>query len=178
MSMDPISYAYMGLSGFKAYEQYEAGKEAQAAYEGQAAEIERQTAYAQRMALEEQKQLTREGSAQQSQVRAAAGGSGLRVGGSVATLSQSIANQISRRKSLVAMQFNEQARQNAFTAGQYRKAGRQAKKSAGWQAVGSLLTGGLATYRHMDEKGLSLFGRGKSSTAGIGGYRTTGYGTF
>ena len=151
MGMDPISLGILGTSGFSAYQQYEAGREAQAEYEASAAEVGRQTAYQQRMALEEMKEIGREGQAAQSQARAAAGKSGLRVGGSVVTLSQAIAAKVERRKALVGMQFNEQARQSAFEIDRLRRTGRKAKKAGGIEAVGSLLTGGIALAKRKEK---------------------------
>jgi hypothetical protein len=143
MGMDPISIAMLAASGFQAYQSYEAGKESQAAYNESAAEISRQTAYQQRMALEEMKEVGREGRSAESQAVAAAGKSGLRVAGSVVTLTQAIAQKVERRKAMIGFQFNEEARRGAFQVDQYRKAGRAAKKAGGIEAFGSLLTGGL-----------------------------------
>jgi len=169
MGMDPISLGMVGLSGFKAYQQYEAGNEAKQVYYNQAGEIAQQTAYAQRMALEEMKDINREGGAAQSQAVAAAGKSGLRVAGSVQTLSQAISAKVERQKALVGMKFGEMARQNAFQIDQYRTTGRRMKKASQIEAFGSLLTGGMALAQRkelLDEKygkGTSLFftkGRG------------------
>lgn len=153
MGLDPISLAMMGTQTFKAYQQYEAGKEAKETYDAQAVEFERQTAYAQRMGLEEQKDLTRQGRSERSRARAAAGKSGVRVGGSVSTLTDSINRAVSRRKAMVGFQFDEKARRNTYQAGQYRKAGRTAKKAAGIEAVGSLLTGGAMVAKHQYDTG-------------------------
>ncbi|NIQ95645.1 MAG: hypothetical protein GWN87_16655 [Desulfuromonadales bacterium] len=110
----------------------------------QAREVETQTAYQQRMALEEMKELDREGRAAEGHVRAAAGGKGLRVGGSVATVQSRIRAKVARRKALMAFEFNEQARRSKFEAGRLRYAGGQARQAGEIGAFGSLLTGGLA----------------------------------
>ena len=156
MGFDPISMGMVGLSGFQAYQQYEAGKEAQAAYNEQAAEIGRQTAYQQRSALEEQKDLNREARSAESRVVAAAGKSGLAVGGSAVTLTQAIRAKVERRKAMIGMQFNEQARRGAFEADQLRKAGRRVKRAAGLEAANSLLTGGLMVAHRQQSLGKKL----------------------
>jgi len=165
MGLDPISGAMLGLSGFKAYQQYKAGGEAQEAYDAQADEIMRENAYAERMGLEQQHDLTVEGNEAVSQVRSAAGGKGIRVGGSVVTLTQSIRDKVARRKALVNADVQEGARRSGVVADKYRKAGRSAKKASGLQAFDSLLTGGLMAYNHLHGKGLSgrdmLFGNRK-----------------
>ena len=171
MGMDPISAGIIGLSALKADQQYEAGKEAKEAYEGQAAELGRQTAYQQRMALEEMKEVGREGRSAESSAVAAAGKSGLRVAGSVTTLTQAIAAKVERRKALIGMQFNEQARQSAFQIDQYRKAGRSAKKTASIEAAGSLLTGGLMLAQRKEDTGHWLF-RNKKKTGTAEGNAT------
>lgn len=157
MGMDPISWGMMGVSGFNAYQQYQAGNEAQQAYNESAAEVGRQTAYQQRMALEEMKELTREGRSAESSAVASAGKSGLRVNSAV-TLTQAIAAKVERRKALIGMQFNEQARRGAFQIDQYRKAGRSAKKASTIQAGSSLLTGGLALAQRKQELGTTWGG--------------------
>lgn len=161
MGFDPISFGRVATSGFSAYQQYQAGQEAKAEYEASAAEVGRQTAYQQRMALEEMKEINREGSSAQSSARAAAGKSGLRVAGSVATLSQAIAAKVERRKALVGFQFNEQARQSAFEVDRLRRAGRREAKAGSIRAVGSLLTGGLDLARRKEELGKD-YGKGTS----------------
>ena len=158
MGMDPISLGILGTSGFSASQQYEAGQEAQAEYEASAAEVGRQTAYQQRMALEEMKEIGREGSSAQSAARAAAGKSGLRVAGSVTTLSQAIARKVERRKALIGFQFGETARQSAYEIDQLRRAGRRAKKAGGIKAFESLLTGGLELARRKEELGTNWRG--------------------
>lgn len=166
MGMDPITLGILGVSGFNAFQQYKAGGEAQEAYDEQAAEINRQTAYQQRMALEEMKEVGREGRAAESQAIAAAGKSGLRVGGSVVTLAQSIQQKVERRKALIGMQFNEEARRAAFEAHRYRQMGRSAKKAAGFQAFGSLLTGGLNAWGYQSQLGDKLRNPGKMTNEG------------
>jgi len=148
----------LGVSGFNAYQKYEAGREAQDAYRQEAAELGRQTAYSQRKALEEQKELNREGRSAESRAVAAAGKSGLRVGGSVVTLTQAIAAKVERRKALIGFQFNEEARRSAFTAGQYLQAGKSARKAATIGAFGSLLTGGLTLAKRKEDMGWKTWG--------------------
>lgn len=178
MGMDPISIAMLAQSGFSAYQNYRAGDEAKQAYDEQAAEIGRQTAYGQRMALEEMKDLNDEGRARRGQIAAAAGKSGLRVAGSAATLSQAIAAKVERRKALVGFQANEMARQGAFQADQYHSAGRAAKKASRIEAVGSLLTGGLKLARRKEKTGYWFFKPKDDDLSHLGGYRpSTGYGT-
>jgi len=146
VQQDLIPMGIMGVRGFQAYQQYEAGKEAKQAYYEEATELARQTAYTQRMALEEQREINREGRTAEGKAISAAAGRGLRVGGSVVTLAQAIQAKVERRKALVGMQFQEEARRNAFRIGQYHRAGRSAKKAGGYQAVESLLTGGLEAW--------------------------------
>lgn len=158
MAMDPITIGMLGVSGFQAYQSYEAGKESQQAYNESAAEIGRQTAYQQRIALEEMKEIGREGRSAESQAVAAGGKSGLRVGGSVVTLTQAIARKVERRKAMIGMQFNEEARRAAFQMNQYRKAGRAAKKAGGIEAFGTLLTGGLKLAKRKEGLGTTWGG--------------------
>lgn len=159
MAIDPISFGMLGVSGFSALNSYAAGAEAKRSYEQQAAEVERQTAYAQRLALEEQKEIAREGRSAESKAVASAGASGLRTGGSVVTLTQAINAKVERRKAMVGMQFNEEARRNAFTASQYRTAGANAKRAGTVEAFGSLLTGGLDLAMRKEKRGFGTWGK-------------------
>jgi hypothetical protein len=153
MGFDPISIGTAASSGFGAYQNYRAGQDAKAVYNAQAKEIERQTAYAQRMALEQMKDLSREGRAAQSQAKAAAGKSGVRVAGSVKTLSQAIADKVERRKALIGMETNEMARRGQVEAGELRKAGRRVAKARTIKAFDSLLTGGIDLAQRKEKKG-------------------------
>ena len=144
MAVDPISVGYLAASGLGAYSSWQGGREAEAAYEASAREVETQTAYQQRMAIEEMKELDREARQAEGHVRATTGGKGIRVGGSVATVQSNIRRKVARRKALMAFQFNEQARRGRFEAGRLRYAGKQAKRAGQVEAFGSLLTGGMA----------------------------------
>lgn len=158
MAIDAISAGTLGLSLFKGYQEYEAGKEAQAAYNESAAEIGRRTAFGRRLALTEQQELGREGRSATSRVRAAAGGAGIRVGGSVATRADSIAAEVARRQALIGTRFEEEARQGRFRIDQLRSAGRGVRKAAGLQAFGSLLTGGARLARRKQRLGTTTAG--------------------
>jgi len=160
MGLDPISVGLLGVSGWKAVEQYGAGKEAEKAYKAQAAEMGRQNAYTERRATDEMRELDREGRTAQGQVRAGAGKSGLRAAGSVVTLTKAIAAKVARRKNLVAGEATETIRQRNFMADQYRRAGRSARRAGRTEAFGSLLTGGLAFAQRREglgRKGTGLF---------------------
>jgi hypothetical protein len=158
MGMDPISIAMLATTAYQGYQSYEAGKESQAAYNESAAEITRQTAYQQRMALEEMKEVGREGRSAESQAVAAAGKSGLRVAGSVTTLTQAIAQKVERRKAMISFQFGEEARRGAFEVDRLRGMGRAAKKAGGIEAFGSLLTGGLQVAKRKEGLGTNWRG--------------------
>jgi hypothetical protein len=145
-------------TGFEAWQQYEAGETAKAAYDAQAAQIRSETAYAQRMAIEEQKDIHAEGRSAASRARAAAGKSGLAVAGSVATLSQAISRKTERRKALVGLQFSETMRRNEFRAEMYRYAGKTAKHAAKIKSMGSLLTGGMGLAKRKEGLGTSWGG--------------------
>jgi hypothetical protein len=153
MALDPISMGVLGLSGFQAYQQHKAGEEAQAAYNAQANEMVRQANYAAREGLEQQHEMTVEARKEVGHLRSRAGGSGLRVGGSVATMTQAVARRLARRKALVNMDVQEGYRRTGVIADQYRKAGRSARSASNRAAFGSLLTGGLATYRYLKDRG-------------------------
>lgn len=153
MSADPITFGMAGLSVFNAGQSYAAGKEQQAQYAAQSAEIGMETAYAQRLALEQMKQLNQEGRTLQGEVVARAGKSGLRVGGSVSTLSQAIARKIEQRKAMLGFEFNETARRNRFEQEQLRIAGKKARRAGTIGAFGSLLTGGLDIARRKEKFG-------------------------
>jgi uncharacterized protein (DUF1330 family) len=148
--------ALAGAAAFDAYQKYQGGKEAEAAYKAQAEEIKQQTAFEQRRALEEVKDIAREGRSAESKAIATAGGSGLRVGGSVATLADRIRAKVARQSAMVAFESSERARRGTFLASQYRYAGKSARRAANVGAFGSLLTGGLdvANYQKKWGKGL------------------------
>ncbi len=158
MAIDPISAGTVALSGFKAFQQYEAGKEAQAAYNEQAAEIERRMAGRQLFGLEQQKELGREGRSATSRVRAGAGGKGVTAGGSVSTQEGKIKAEVARRQSLIGTRFEEEARQGRFRIDQFRSAGRDVAKAAGLQAFASLLTGGARLARRKQRLGTTTGG--------------------
>jgi hypothetical protein len=144
MAVDPISAGYLAASSLGAYSSWQGGREAEQAYEASAREVETQTAYQQRMALEEMKEMDREAREAEGHVRATAGGKGLRVGGSVATVQSNIRRKVAKRKAMMAFEFNEQARRSRFEAGRLRYAGSQARQAGEIGAFGSLLTGGIA----------------------------------
>lgn len=153
MSFDALSFGMLGTSVMEAGLSYGAGREAQATYNAQARELQMQTAYQQRTALEQMKDLNEEAQSAQSKAIAAAGGSGLRVAGSVATISQNISRTLARRKALIGLQFNEQARENQFQADLYRWQGKRAKRAGAIEAFGSLLTGGLKLAKRKEKMG-------------------------
>lgn len=162
MGMDPLTIAMLGASGFNAYQQYKAGSEAKQTYYDEAAEVRRQSAYGQRMAIEEMKEIGAEGRTAESKAIAEAGGSGLRVGGSVMTLAQSIQRKVAQRKALIGFQSGEETRRSLWEAGRLRQAGRTAKKTAGLQAFNSLLTGGIEAWKYQSKLG----GSGSSAFKG------------
>ena len=166
MGMDPITLAMLGTSAFSAYQQYEAGVEAKQSYYDEAAEVKRRSAYGQRMALEEMKEVGAEGRSAESKAVASAGGSGLRAGGSVMTLAQSIQRDVARRKALIGFQSGEETRRSLWEAGRLREAGRAAKKAAGYQAFGSLLTGGLQAWGYQSQLGGGSKKSGKMTNEG------------
>lgn len=168
-----IPLAIMGLSGFQAYEQYKAGNEAKRSYDEIAAEELRAGRAAQQIGLAQQIELAEEGASAIGQARAAASKSGLRVGGSVLTLTQRIANKVARRKLLVGLETAEQMRAHSVRADQYRSAGRSAKSAGGRQAVMSLLTGGLAAGSYMYQTG--MFSSPLSKSGGMSGISGQGY---
>lgn len=151
MAPDATSWGTLIGSGFKAYNQYEAGKEAEAVYKSEAVEVANQTAYEQRMALEEMKELDRQGRSQASAAIAAGGKSGLAVGGSIVTLSQSISAKVDRKKAMTALEFNERARRGAFEMEKLRYKGRSYRLAGTTEAWGSLLTGGLKLAQRKED---------------------------
>lgn len=153
MGMDPVSVGLLAASGFEAYQGYQGGKEAEAAYKAQAAEIKQQTAFEQRRALEEVKDIAREGRSAESKAIATAGGSGLRVGGSVATLADRIRAKVARQSAMVAFESSERTRRGSFLASQYRYAGKSAGRAANVGAFQSLLTGGAAMAKRKEKWG-------------------------
>jgi hypothetical protein len=142
---------YLAASGLGAYSSWQGGREAEQAHEMQAREVEAQTAYQQRMMLEEMKELDREGREAEGHVRATAGGKGIRVGGSVATVQSNIRRKVARRKAIMGFQFSEQSRRGRFEAGRLRYAGSQARQAGEIGAFGSLLTGGLALAQRAEK---------------------------
>jgi len=157
MGFDPLSIAMMGVSGFKAYQSFEAGKEAKASYYEAADEELRQASFEQQMGMEKMHDLTVEEGRQRGRAKSTAAGKGLRVAGSVSTLTDAISGDIRRRKFLLSKEISEGMRRSKYTAGQYRKAGRSAKKASIWEGAGSLLTGGVMV-------GKRLYGRSNNLT--------------
>lgn len=153
MAIDATTAGMMFSSGFEAWQQYEAGQASEAMYEAQRAEIANQTAYAQRMALEEQKTIAREGRSAASAARAAAGKSGLAVGGSVVTLTQAIGRQVERRKALIALEYGETARRGQFEQRRLKYMGKSAKYAGTVAAAESLLVGTHKLYKRKEKQG-------------------------
>lgn len=141
MGMDMTSFGMLASSGAQAWASYEGGQAAQEMYELQAKEALAQTAYEQRLALEEMKDLDRQQRSAEHVAVAQAGKSGLRVGGSTVTLTRKISAQVQRRKGLINLQFQESKRRNRFQAAMYQFAGRQEAMLGKMGAVQSLLTG-------------------------------------
>jgi len=154
MGFDPLTMGMIGLSGYQAYQSFKAGSEAKSSYYEMANEELRQGAFSQRMGMERMHELAVEEGRQIGSVKASAAGKGLRVAGSVATLTSAISGDIRRRKFLLSMEISEEMRRRRFAYGQYRRAGRTAKKAADIRGFGSLLTGGYLV-------GKRLYGQGK-----------------
>ena len=164
MAIDPVSFGMLFSTGLEAWQHYEAGEAAEAMYEAERAEVGNRTAYAQRMALEKQRDIAREGRSAASRLRASAGKSGLAVGGSVVTLSQSIARKVERQKALVALEFNETARRGKYLQDKLKYRGKVAKYESKVGIYESLLTGGVALAKR--KEGLKNPETGKSVSWG------------
>lgn len=143
MAIDPVSFGMLFSTGMEAWQTYEAGNTAKAQYDADRREIANETAYAQRMALEKQKDIHAEGRSAASRVRASAGKSGLAVGGSVATLSEAITRKVERQKAMVSLEFGEIARSNEYLQKKLKYKGQVAKYEARLGMYESLLTGGM-----------------------------------
>lgn len=190
MGIDVTSWAMATTSAFSAWQQYEAGQAANEAYKAQAAELKARTAYEQRLALEEMKEMHREGRTAEGQVIAATAKSGLRVGGSAVTLTQAIRQKVERRKAVRSFQFQEAARQYGAEAAMLRYMGERAKFAGTVQAGRSLLSGFISLAERKEQLGRSwggLFFPPKAptqattqrTTEAYKSYRPSGgYGTF
>ena len=156
MGLDPLSMGMIGVSGFQAYQSFKAGSEAKASYYEAANEELRQASFEQQMGMEKLHDLAVEEGRQVGGAKSAAAGKGLRVAGSVATLTDAISGNIRRRKFLLGREISEGMRRRMVTAGQYRKAGRTAKKAADLEGFGSLLTGGVMVAKRLYRQGKKL----------------------
>ncbi|MFH0826094.1 MAG: hypothetical protein V2B18_25365 [Pseudomonadota bacterium] len=135
------SFGMLAGSGTQAWAAYEGGQAAQEMYNLQAKEALAQTVYEQRLALESMKDLDVQQRSAEHAAVAQAGKSGLRVGGSTVTLTQSIARTVQRRKGLINLQFQESKRRNRTQAAMYQYLGRQEALLGKMGAAQSLLTG-------------------------------------
>ena len=156
MGFDPLSIAMMGVSGFKAYQSFEAGKEAKASYYEAADEELRQASFEQQMGMEKMHDLTVEEGRQRGRAKSTAAGKGLRVAGSVSTLTDAISGDIRRRKFLLSKEISEGMRRSTYAAGKIRQAGRTAKKAFDLEGFGSLLTGGAMVAKRLYRQGKKL----------------------
>lgn len=167
MAGDALSAGMLALSGYQAYTEYQAGDAAKEAYDRAAAETRRQAQYEQRAAALEAKQIDREARAQESALRAAAGGKGLRVAGSVATQTNRVLTDAERRKATLSYRISEALRRSDVQATDLERRGHEARTASRINAAGSLLTGFYNVDRRRERRGMGygelLFGkRGKS----------------
>lgn len=137
----------LALTGYQAYQGYAAGQTAKSAYNKQANEIKIQQAVETRLGLEEMREVDREATALESQLRAGAGKAGVRVAGSVSTRGSAILRAAERRKGVLGLKLSESIRRTNVQVDRLRTRGRAESKAAGLGAVSSLLTGGFQTLQ-------------------------------
>jgi hypothetical protein len=141
-----LQFAMMGIGGgLSAYSSYRGGKAAEDYYKEEAAEKIRQAEFANKLALEEQKDVLEEGQARKGHIRATAGGKGLRVAGSVKGQVNAVSNIVARRISRINMIASERGRVLAAQARSLRKTGKIYRKASKYEVAEGLLGAGLAT---------------------------------
>ena len=153
MGISPNLLIQGGALGFEAFQTYRAGKAAEESFKEEAAEVIRQSQFSQRQALEQQREIVREGESRKGAVTARAGKSGLRVAGSVKGQIKSIGTLVESRLEAINRVESEKSRRAFMTATQLKKQGRALGRAGKISAIGTSLLGGLDIKGQVDEAG-------------------------
>lgn len=167
----------VGTQVMAGIEKYKAGRKEHELYGRRAFELERGARITEELGIEKQRAIERRKRAEVGHIRSAAAGKGLRVAGSVQTLSQRVAEDFERDKLFTGIETTERARGLRFQAGVLRKQARRAKRQGYYGAGTSLLQAGTTFgqygYEHdwFRGTGSSGYASGYSATATPGAGR-------
>lgn len=120
--------------------QIKSGEQAKEDYYEYAETFRRRAGVTQQLSLEKLRDIERAKGEEIGHIRARAGKSGLRVAGSVQTLSQKVSESYERQKLQTGTAAVEEMRGLMDTYAYYRKLGRRAKKAGYWGAGESILS--------------------------------------
>lgn len=140
--------------GMEAYGSIRGGQKAKKEAARAAFEAERRAEVARYQGFERQRELERDKQRAVGRVKGAAAKGGLRVSGSVKTLSERVAEDFERRKLFIGTETSEQVSALYGKAHDLRSQGRRSKKAGYWGAGKSLLSTGVSIGEFGYERGL------------------------
>ncbi len=157
------------MQGIQKYRQL---KKQKSSLKAQAAELDLQAKYTERMALRGQRELLEQEDITLGTQKARTAKAGLRVGGgSASARRKALSEKYGRARETIEMQASEEIRRLNYQAAILRKRAKEAKKASKWSKLTSLLAGGVALGIGL--YGLGFFGGGAAgtaaSTSGLGG---------
>ena len=141
--MSCLALAKGGLAAFQVKETLRAGKQAEKTYQDYADEERRQATFEGALTTEKLHQELKTSQAEEGQIKSTAAGKGLRVGGSVGTMLDQAKARFRDRRRMLNLQTSESMRRREIRAKQFTKAGKQARRAAGLEALGTGISAGF-----------------------------------